>query len=205
MADGERMIYLIGGAPAVGKSTGAESIAGRLRVPWISTDQIRDIMRTTADRHRFSELFSPSGYSAEGYCAEFSTRRLIEMEIAQSEAAWPGIRRFIRDDYTWTKGFVVEGVNILPRSVARDFGGDPSVRVVFLAASDKRQIRDVVHTRGMWAAPDSYPDAVKDREVIWAWSLSQMIEAEARELRYPVVHMRRRSDDVELVARALDL
>lgn len=111
----QRRVVLIGGAPAVGKSTLAGFVAARLSVPWVSTDQIRNIMRTVADPTRLPTLFSPAAHSAEVYYAEFSTERLIEVEIAQSEAAWTSVRAFIRDDYTWTEGFVVEGVNILPR------------------------------------------------------------------------------------------
>ncbi len=47
--------YLIGGAPTVGKSTIAAPLAAHLNLPWISTDRIRDIMRTVAEPPRSSE------------------------------------------------------------------------------------------------------------------------------------------------------
>jgi 2-phosphoglycerate kinase len=40
--------YLIGGAPTVGKSTVAAALAAHLDLPWISTDQIRDILQSDA-------------------------------------------------------------------------------------------------------------------------------------------------------------
>src|SRR4051812_1986338 len=97
--------YLIGGAPTVGKSTVAAALAAHLNLPWISTDQIRDIMRTIADRHVNPKLFNPEGYGAATLFDAFSTEQLVELEVAQGEAAWVGIRALIERDYTWPQGF----------------------------------------------------------------------------------------------------
>ena len=43
-------IILIGGAPAVGKSSAAEKIAKDLKLPWISTDIIRGMMRPIVNK-----------------------------------------------------------------------------------------------------------------------------------------------------------
>src|SRR5215470_13519675 len=110
--------YLIGGAPTVGKSTVAAAFAAHLGLPWISTDQIRDVMRTVASRAEHPKLFNPEGYDAEAFHKTFSAQQVVEIEIGQGEAAWAGIRALIAGDYTWPQGFVIEGVNLLPQLIA---------------------------------------------------------------------------------------
>src|SRR5262245_957615 len=88
---GNGVKYLIGGAPTVGKSTLAATLAAHLGVPWISTDQIRDIMRTVADRDTHPKLFNPAGYDAERFYKTFSAEQIVDIEIGQGEAAWTGV------------------------------------------------------------------------------------------------------------------
>jgi 2-phosphoglycerate kinase len=44
------MIYLIGGAPRVGKSILSQRTAARLRIGWISTDLLADMLRVNLYR-----------------------------------------------------------------------------------------------------------------------------------------------------------
>ncbi len=123
---------LIGGAPTVGKSTIAAQLAAHLDLPWISTDQIRDIMRTVANRRDHPKLFNPEGhngvsYDAENFYRSFSAEQIVEIEIGQGEAAWAGIRALIAGDYTWPQGFVIEGVNLLPHLIAGEIPRDTDV------------------------------------------------------------------------------
>ena len=64
--------YLIGGAPAVGKSTIAAKLAAHLDLPWTLNFQIRGIMRTVATRHDHPKLFNLEGYDAESFYGTFS-------------------------------------------------------------------------------------------------------------------------------------
>jgi len=143
------MIYLIGGAPTVGKSTIAAALARHYGLPWISTDQIRDIMRTVADRGDYPKLFTPEHYDAERFLTEFSAEEIARMELEQGEEVWPAIKQFIEDDYTWKQGFVMEGVNILPHLVARDFARAEQVRAVFLVDENEDRMREVIFNRGL--------------------------------------------------------
>ncbi len=42
----EKQIIFIGGAPTVGKSYLAKKLAEELKLPWISTDTVREILRS---------------------------------------------------------------------------------------------------------------------------------------------------------------
>ena len=194
---------LIGGAPTVGKSTVAAALAAHLALPWISTDQIRDIMRSIASRRDHPKLFNPEGYDAEGFYKAFSAEEIVALEIGQSEAAWTGIRTLIERDYTWPQGFVVEGVNLLPRLIARDFGKDPSVQAVFVTDADPRRMRDVIATRGIWDDAGRYPDSVQEQELAWIMRFDAELRAQALAHGFPVVALEKDGKDLARILKAL--
>jgi 2-phosphoglycerate kinase len=195
--------YLIGGAPTVGKSTIAAALAAHLNIPWISTDQIRDIMRTVADRAVHPKLFNPEGYGAETLFDAFSTEQLVEIEVGQGEAAWTGIRALIERDYTWPQGFVVEGVNLLPHLIARDMPPDDATRTVFVTDADPDRMREVVFTRGIWDEAGRYPDSVKEKEFAWVLQYDAWLKAQALARGFPVVALRKDASDLGRILEAL--
>jgi 2-phosphoglycerate kinase len=202
--------YLIGGAPTVGKSTVAAGLAAHLGLPWISTDQIRDIMRTVADRRAHPKLFNPPGptgvpYDAEGFYKSFSAEEIVAIEIGQGEAAWTGIKAMIDRDYTWPQGFVVEGVNLLPHLIKRDFTGAGEVRTVFVTESDPARIRDVIFTRGIWDDAARYPDTVKAQELAWILRYDAWLREQALAHGFPVVALNKDGRDLGLILEALKL
>lgn len=198
-----KRIVLLGGAPTTGKSTIAQALANHFNLPWISTDQIRNTMRVTASRESHPNLFNPEGYDAEQFLTKFSAEQIVAMELAQGEAAWTGIKAFIEEDYTWNDGFVIEGVNILPHLIAKDFLQDDDISAVFVVDHDTERMRKVIYERGLWDDADKYPDSLKDKEVEWATLFSQRLEAEAKEYGYPVIEVHKNSDDVERIISAL--
>jgi len=195
--------YLIGGAPTVGKSTIAAALAAHLQLPWISTDQIRDIMRTVADRRTHPELFNPQGFDAETFYSAFSAEEIVAIEIRQGEAAWTGVRALIEGDYTWPQGFIVEGVNLLPALIRRDFGDH--VRAVFVTEADPARIREVIFTRGIWDDAGLYPDSVKERELAWITQYDAWLKAEALAHGFPVVALDKDARDLDRILEALKL
>src|SRR3989344_6507086 len=163
----DRRIILIGGAPTTGKSTVAAAVANQLGIPWISTDQIGEVMRSATTRTATPPLFNPENYTAERFLTEFSAEQIVRMEMEQGEATWPGIRKLIEDEYPWRSGFVIEGVAILPRLVIKDFHNSPYVRAVFLVDEDADRMREVVFNCGLWDDARTYSDDVKEKEIEW--------------------------------------
>ena len=201
-----RTIILIGGAPTTGKSTLAYLVAKHLGIPWISTDQIRSILRLAARREDYPKLFNPEGYTAERFLTEFSAEQIATMEIEQGEAVWLGIKTFIEDDYTWKEGFVIESVNILPHLIAKDFAGKKYIKSVFLVDEDADRIRQVVFTRGLWDDAHTYSDDVKEKEVEWALLFSHKIREEAEKYNYPWIEVKKNTDaDLSAVLKALGI
>jgi 2-phosphoglycerate kinase len=198
-----RNIILIGGTPTVGKSTIAQAVAGHFNLPWISSDQIREIMRTVARREDYPDLFTPEGYDAERFLSEFTADEIAKMEYEEGDATWPGVKKLIEEDYTWRDGFVVEGVNILPHLIDRDLKGHDDVRAIFLVDEDKDRMKHVVFTRGLWGDAKSYSDDVKDKEVEWATAFSKILEAEVKKYGFPWVSIQKNAEDLSRVLAVL--
>lgn len=200
-----KKIILIGGAPTMGKSTLASILSKRLDIPWISTDQFREIMKTVARREDSPEIFSSDGYTAEKFLAEFSAEEIVTKEMEQGREVWKGVKRFIDKDYVWEYGFIIEGVHILPHLVKKDFTGNEDVKSVFLVDEDADRIRKVVFTRGLWDDAETYADDVKEKEVEWASLFSHKVKAEAEECGLPCIETKKDDDDVNSVMEALGI
>lgn len=201
----EKTIILIGGAPTAGKSTMAQRLAKHLDLPWMSTDQIRDIARFVARREDHPKLFNPEGYDAERFLTEFSSQEIANMEFEQGDAVWPIVRQFIENEYTFEKGFILEGVHVLPNHVAELQKQHGNIRGVFLIENDEDRIRHIIYTRGLWGDADSYPDSVKEKEVEWVQAFNKRLREEAEKLKLPLVSVNKHEDDLQAVLIALGL
>jgi 2-phosphoglycerate kinase len=194
-----RTIILVGGMPTAGKSTVAKALADYFSLPWISTDHIRIIMREVVNRDEYPKLFNP-----KDYLEKMSPSEIVQLKIDQAEAIWVAVRRLIKDDYTWREGFIVEGVNILPRLVQQDFHGDSRVRAVFLADPDESHIRKILFSRGIYSQTEPYADELKEKELKWVLKFGEMIRESANTYNFPVIELDKTGDDLEKVLKALE-
>jgi hypothetical protein len=92
MAEG--ILYLVGGAPRVGKSALAQLLLATDGIPWLPTDVVRTVLRRVmpeldavdqdpVDADRLAELMYPHIEQAGEVCAEEARRFLIEgLEVA---------------------------------------------------------------------------------------------------------------------------
>src|SRR5471030_1610776 len=126
-----KQIILVGGMPTAGKSTIAKNLSKQLNLPWISTDQIGIISRAVATREEYPKLFTWEDYDGFRYLNQFTADEITDNEFAKSESIWLGVRKLIKEDYTWNNGFIIEGDDILPRLVAKDFSDASNVKSVF--------------------------------------------------------------------------
>ncbi|AKM84209.1 TPA: hypothetical protein DCZ46_03945 [Candidatus Campbellbacteria bacterium] len=200
-----KKIILIGGAPTTGKSTMAALVAKHLNLPWISTDQIRETMRLVARREDYPKLFNIEGYDAQKFLTEFSASEIADIELEQSEAVWVGIKKFIENDYTWKKGFVMEGVGILPHLVAKDFSNNKEITSVFLVDEDADRIKDVIYNRGLWDDAKKYSDDLKPKEIEWVLDFSHKLRAEAEKYGYPTIEVQKKDTDLQAVLSTIAL
>jgi 2-phosphoglycerate kinase len=183
-------VILIGGAPTVGKSYLGRKLAEELKLPWISTDTIREMMRKLiTDEKRFPHLMHDTRYTAEQYLTTFTPEEIVQHSIKESFDTWQGVQALIETDYVW-KSFIVEGVAILPELVHKTFANNKSIKPVFLVTENRERIREVVFKRGLWDDADKYSDSLKDVEVEWAYQYSKWLHGEAKKYGYPVYEVK---------------
>lgn len=205
MPKDSKKIILIGGAPTVGKSTLAKSLSDKLNIPWVSTDQIRQIMRSATSRVQTPSLFNPEGYDAEKFLNEFSADQIVEMEIAQGEATWVGVKAFIEDAYPWIDSYIIEGIAILPHFVHKDMHNLKEVCPVFLVDSDADRVREVVFNRGLWDDARLYPDELKEKEVEWVLKFNDHIVHATEKYHYPKIEVSKKFDDLTMLMENLGI
>ncbi|HMS25286.1 MAG TPA: hypothetical protein PKB15_06355 [Acidimicrobiia bacterium] len=201
-----KQILLIGGMPTAGKSTIAEKLSNHLNLPWVSTDQIGAILRAVATREKYPKLFTWEDYDGFQYLNEYPADELADREFAKSEAVWLGVRKFIKEDYTWNDGFIIEGDDILPHLVAQDFSDVSNVKAVFIGDDDIERVRNVVFTRNFVGDDVStYSDDVKEKEVEWILNYGKKLKNQVLKYTMPWVEVDKSEHDLEKVLTALEL
>jgi 2-phosphoglycerate kinase len=200
-----KQILLVGGMPTAGKSTIAENLSKHLKLPWISTDQIGIIMREVATREKYNKLFTWADYEGLQYLHKYTADEIADNEFAKGEAVWLGVRKFIKEDYTWNNGFIIEGDDILPHLVAQDFHDSSNVKAVFIGDHDIERVRNVVSARAvLWDDPVAY-NSVKEKEVEWVLNFSEKLKSQALRYKMPWVEIEKNEHDLAKVLTALGL
>jgi len=111
------MIYLIGGAPRVGKTILSQRLCVTLKVGWISTDLLMDLLRVA----------NVPGRKMKWDAAPEAIR-------ASAEWFFPYLERFIWGVTSLADDYVIEGVDFLPAQVVQLSTQYP-MRAVFLGCS----------------------------------------------------------------------
>jgi len=198
-----RRIILIGGMPTVGKSTIAKKLSEHYGLPWMSSDQIREIMKSAIDPSVDSALNGSVDMNAKEYFEKFTVQQIADMEYEQSVATWPGISFMINNDWTWRDGFILEGVNVLPKLVADEQTKRDNVQAIFLTDNDESRTREVVFTRGLWGKADSYPDELKEQEIEWVKIFDGIIKNEAEKYHQPIIEISKSDQDIDNILSVL--
>jgi len=111
------MIYLIGGAPRVGKSVLCQQFAAKYHAGWISTDLLVDQLR----------VMSVEGVKSTWDATPEAIRRYAEW-------FFPCLERFMWGASSMADDYVIEGVDFLPAHV-KQLETRFSIRAVFLGLS----------------------------------------------------------------------
>ena len=164
------MIYLIGGAPRVGKSILGQRVAVNLKTGWISTDLLAELLRVRNE----------DGAKNEWNAAP-------EAITATAEKFFPYLERFVWGVSSMAESYVIEGVNFLPAQVAQLSAQYP-IRSVFLGYSYitlERFDRVPGRSRGYAGLPDELRRQIVHDVPLW----SEFIRQEAARFGYPYVDM----------------
>jgi 2-phosphoglycerate kinase len=172
-------IILIGGAPTVGKSFIAQKLSEELGIPWISTDDIREKVKSdnVQEKDKYPKLFYFHNAVAEEYLQNNSAEQIVVDQNLESHEIWSDIEKFILSNAE-NSAYIIEGVAILPELVQKSFGSNKNVKAIFILNNDAERIRKIVFERGLWDDADKYSDSVKEKEVEWVLAFNEWLRDE---------------------------
>ena len=196
-------IILIGGSPTAGKSYTARKISEALKLPWISTDAIREQMRKIVRKDDYPHLFhhsKPTANRAVEFLSHNTAKEIVKHQNDESKDVWKGVKALIQTDYVWGS-FIIEGVAILPYLAAKL--KNKNLKVIFLIDQDVEKTRKTIYTRGLWGDANTYPDSVKEKEVEWVLEFNQYILKEAKKYNFPVISIGNRKDYLKEIKKMI--
>ncbi len=177
-------IILLGGAPAIGKSTVAQKVAHQLKVSCISTDEIRANMRICENKDDAPALFFFDkhfiGNPAEFFSA-ISLDDLLDAVDEESREVWRGISKMINDGVE-KNPFIIEGVAVLPTEAAMLERHNGNVKAIILTNNNPELIRHIIYNRGLGGGPHLFSEKLKRKQIKWVEISNQRYQKEA--LRY---------------------
>ena len=138
------IIILMGGATGVGKSTVATMLAARFGITrQVSTDVIREVMRSMLDPELIPVLYSSSFIAFEALRIPLprATDKVIVGFLEQAAMVWVGIRALIARAVVERTNFIIEGAHVVPGIVDPQLFKDAFVIQMVLAVDDPRQHR----------------------------------------------------------------
>ena len=164
------MIYFVGGAPRAGKSILSQRISAKLKIGWISTDLLMDLLRVKDD---------------EG--VKVGWNAAPEAIAATAEWFFPYLQRFTWGVSSIAEGYVIEGVDFLPTQVAQ-LSDQYNIRAVFLGCS-KMTLEQFNQYPGRSRGYADLPEAMQ-RQIVQDIPLwSEFVRQEAERFGYPYVDM----------------
>jgi 2-phosphoglycerate kinase len=181
-------IFLIGGAPTIGKTYLAERLSLAVGLPWLSTDIVRSLMQKVARKDDYPALFYPPTAVARDYLEKNSSEQIVVDQNKESVAVWQGVTAILENPYPW-EGFIIEGVAVLPEFVVAN-EKQADWQTVFLYDDREERIRQTIFTRGLWDDADKYADELKEKEVAWVMLFNDFIKREAKKYGFPLIEYR---------------
>lgn len=189
----------------MGKSFIARKISEELKLPWISTDGIRELMRKITRKDDFPELFhfNDKEITAEKYLGTHAPQQIVDSQNTESKDVWKGVEAIVNTDYVW-KNYIVEGIAVIPEFVRKIDTIEHNIKPIFLVDKNRVRIRETVFTRGLWDDADTYSDDVKEIEVEWTMLFNEYIESEAQKYGYKVYKIDERGQFVKNLIQEIE-
>ncbi len=191
------MIYLIGGAPRVGKSIAAKAIAHATSTAPFSTDDVCGQISTAMSEEERALKFPLPGFSGDPTENTLSPEDRVKLQIVSAQSLEPEIDRMIADAVSNQETLILEGVHLLPdhvRSLVEQYGLK-NISPVFVGSEDVGRVVEGIQKN---TNPNNWlkeSDPAVIRQVAeFAAAFSAWIRDEAE--RNSLIYMER-SDDFE--------
>ncbi|MFH0928312.1 MAG: hypothetical protein V1821_02445 [bacterium] len=129
------MIYILAGAPRVGKTIIANDLAAKLGVELISTDPLCERVKNTLSEPERRRLFPMTNFSFNPEENTMSVEERIEQQFRETESLQPEIEKLIQKADQSHGDSVFEGVHFRPAFI-RELQKAHEIKALFLLATD---------------------------------------------------------------------
>jgi hypothetical protein len=194
MATNDRCIVLLCGKPTRSRTLLTKIIAGRLDLPVVSIDHLRESMPGAP------EFGLVRGGTANPINSH-SPADFLALELGISDLLWPSIEHYLRHTYEHSaRGFVMVGANVSPSLIVQSFKNDRPFHSYFLSqprSSWKEACQD------HWLSQHTLSSAVRKR--IWDTFQrhSDMVVEDARTAGIAVTRLDGHAAYVQVVAERI--
>ncbi len=180
-------VYLIGGAPGVGKTTLGAALARRLGFTSLTVDDLVSAAQsvTTLQSHPKLHILRKLHYLE--YYTNSDTNRLCADADIEHKAAWPIAASVIRKHVRNGAGIVIDGWHLRPDRVAALQAEISNIWAGWLIAEPNVLVERESNNRG-WLEGSTNPDQMLDRFLARSLWFNEMIENEARSMGMHVFH-----------------
>ncbi len=165
------MMYLIGGAPRLGKSIIAKKVALEAGISWLSTDSICAMLRPGKEM-RFADVM------------HLGTARIVERELTEAASIAKTLTLFIERHIESGTDFVLEGVHLLPALFGHIQKARPAaVKSLFVLSTDENIVlsglcADTREENWMSGASEEMQRAMADFVVGYSMAIRNLAEKE---------------------------
>lgn len=183
------MIYLIGGAPRVGKSTISKIIATSEHVNLVSTDTLCSRVSESLPAEERKTRFPLPGFSGTASENILTPEQRVALSIVSAQSLETEIDRLISEAVEKNKSLVIEGVHLLPAHVGlllAQYEKD-KIRAIFLGSVHVDRVVDGIMKN---TSPDNWmresdPDVIRQvAEFVVAFSHYLQTESDRHHLVY---------------------
>jgi 2-phosphoglycerate kinase len=178
-------VFLIGGAPGVGKTTLGNALAARLGITSLSIDDLITATQavTTPETHPGLHVMRRAPYLE--YFTNSSVEQLKADATLLHDAAWPLVEQVVRKHATWGSAIVIDGWHLRPTKIARlDLTNVWSGWIVASAAVIEERERKNVE----WMRDSSSPERMLENFLARSLWYNELIEKQATELQMNILH-----------------
>lgn len=165
------MIFLIGGAPRLGKSILATKLLNDRGIPWLSTDSLCAMLR-------------PGTEMQFAHVMHLGTAQIVKRELTEAESISKTLALFIERQIESGADFTLEGAHLLPALVGHIQKTRPAeVKSVFVVSTDKNLAlsglrADMREQNWMCGASDEMQRAMADFVVGYSKEMKSQAEME---------------------------
>lgn len=138
------MLYLIGGAPRVGKSIIAKQLMKETGAPWLSTDVLRSVLCEVTQEALRKQYFPYAGATDNDVVFAEPINVIIQQQITEARSMKIGLEKFMQHQLDVHDDFILEGVHLLPEQVANFYKQYPrlkdQMKVLFIVDNDVENV-----------------------------------------------------------------